>query len=99
MSKRGSKGGYTGGSTTVSAKDSSWFSRGSTRMPPEERYVSLPPLTPSEKAADEAFKKAMDESKYRLIKQGEQWPLKDRKKRNAKRPDSLFLEFPRNYEK
>lgn len=55
MAKRESRGGYRGGSTSVSGRDADWFSRGSTRLKPEEHTARMPPRSPTEQAAYDDF--------------------------------------------
>lgn len=64
---RQSKGDYRGGSTTLSGKDTSWFSAGSTALPPDER-AEVRPRPPSEQAKFEAFRKESSGPPYTLIK-------------------------------
>src|SRR5271166_4659326 len=79
MSKRESKGGYAGGGTVFSPKDPSWFSKGSTRVRPNDQAALIPDRSPSEQAAYEAFVKqateAKFERKYALIKRTDPRPL------------------------
>jgi hypothetical protein len=68
---------YSGGSTDVGPRDKSWFSKGSTQIPPNEA-APRPPLSVAEKAAFAAFKQSK-ESGVRLIPKGE-----NNKKRKAR---------------
>jgi hypothetical protein len=71
MTKRESNGGYTGGGTVVSPKDPSWFSKGSTKLRPEERSVRLPARGALEQAAYDAFRQQVEKPKYTLVKRNE----------------------------
>ncbi len=87
MAKREGKGGYAGGGAVVSPKDPTWFSKGSTRLRPDERSASIPPRTSSEQAAYEAFKRGKAaEQKYVLIKRKEDRPLSQKKKKEPHLP-------------
>jgi hypothetical protein len=70
------KGHYSGGSTTISPRDPSWFKKGSTRAPPNES-APKPPLSLAEKAAFEALKQSKEVG-VRLIPKGEKKKRKSR---------------------
>ena len=83
MIKRESGGGYTGGSTVVSPKDPSWFSKGSTRPLPKDVVTVPPQRSPDEQRAYDAFTREATEPKYALIKRGEK--RKNKKTKDADR--------------
>ncbi|MGX1423116.1 hypothetical protein AB7M59_003551 [Bradyrhizobium elkanii] len=63
------KGHFMGGGTAVGPRDPTWFSKGSTRRPPNDS-APRPPLSTAEEAAFQAFKEER-ESGSRLIRKGE----------------------------
>lgn len=70
------KGHFLGGGTAVGPRDPTWFSKGSTRRPPNDS-AARPPLSPAEEAAFQAFKEER-ESGTRLIRKGEAGSSKKR---------------------
>lgn len=83
MSKRGH---FLGGGTAVGPRDPTWFSKGSTRKPPNES-APRPPLSRAEEAAFQVFKEQR-ESGSRLIRKGEAGSPKRSRQTKSNKPRS-----------